>query len=100
RGGTRYFDWKGTIAKAKAEGWGLSDEEKAKMEARLGRPPTTKEITEATVEQNFEWMRRWCVGDWEYVGVIVTRLPDGEHDSVEPDYSHSLWGIDSDSEEY
>lgn len=98
RSQTLYFDMKGTTAKAKAEGWGLSDAERAKLAAKLGRQPTQGEVTAAAVEQEYEYLRRWCADLWSYIGVVVTHLPEGE-DGPDGD-SESVWGVDSDSTDY
>ncbi len=44
------------------------------------------------VQRDFDYLRRFLSGDWEYVGVIVTDPETGE--------SASLWGIESDAREY
>lgn len=94
RSAKRYFDWKGTVAKAKLEGWGLCDEEKAKLGVKLGRAPTAKEITEAAVEANFEWMRRWCNDDWHYVGIVIERLSNVGAEDDEGTVVDSCWGFE------
>lgn len=94
------FDWQATIAKAKKEQWGLSDEAKATLERRLGRPPTTGEVVAQSVEQNFQWMRGFLRDEWEYVGIVITYIADGESDEQEPDYGHAVWGFDTDSDDY
>lgn len=90
RGSYRFYDWVGTIAKAKKEEWGLSPQQEADLAQELGRRPTRKQIIERSVWRDFEWMRRWCNDEWRYVGVVVT--PEFESDQQ----SMSLWGLDSD----
>lgn len=45
--------------------------------------------------QDFERLRAWCNDDWSYVGVIVTASRAGIELA-----SASLWGIESDSDDY
>lgn len=54
---------------------------------------TQGQVAAEAVEQDFEYLRRWCNDQWQYVGVVVTLLDV-------PDYSDSLWGIESDQNEY
>ena len=91
-GSKRYYDFAGTLAKAKRDGWGLADAEKAALARELGREPSKAEIAVKAVERDFNRMRRWCNDQWRYVGVVVTDDETGEHDS--------LWDIESDCDEY
>lgn len=93
----RFYDWQEAIRIAKRDGWGIGAGELAAMERLLGRPATPGEIAEAAVENDFERLRRWCEGDWYYVGVIVTLLDADGNETWE---SESLWGIESDAPEY
>ena len=80
-----FYDWQATMLKARKEGWGVE------------KPPpglTKRAIAALAVEQDFERMRRWCNGEWWYVGVVVML---DEYDSTE---QRSLWGIESDCEDY
>ena len=73
------------MLKARKEGWGVE------------KPPpglTKRAIAALAVEQDFERMRRWCNGEWWYVGVVVML---DEYDSTE---QRSVWGIESDCEDY
>lgn len=92
-GYARYYDAQEAARLARADGWGLSEEETAKLARRLGRAPTQGEIRAAAVESNFQYLRAWCNDEWQYVGYTVTITdPDG-HEMPFPD--DSLWGIDS-----
>jgi hypothetical protein len=97
-----YFDWQGTIAKAKLEGWGLGPEGIAALAWKLKRDPTPGEINEEAVEQNFQWMRGFLRDDWWYCAIIITHLPDPDDDTVPRDYhpDHACWGFDTSSPEY
>lgn len=86
------YDWAGTIAKAKRDGWGVSDGVHAAMIRELGREPTAKEITAHAVLQDFDRLRAYCSGEWCYVGVVVTDDASGE--------AASLWGVESDCDAY
>lgn len=80
RWGKRYYDWQGTIAKAKSEGWGLGEEELAKLTAKLGRTPTKGEITEQSVANDFEYHRAWLNDEWRFVTIHVRCEETGEDD--------------------
>lgn len=87
----RLYDVVGTLAKARRDGWGLSDDDKAALAARLGRQPTKREITAEAVRLDCNRMRQWCNDIWHWCGVVVTS-PDGDE--------RSLWGIESDAYSY
>lgn len=59
---------------------------------------TARQYAAAAAMSDFERLRRYCEGDWHYVGVNVTAVcdccnsPTGE--------SASLWGIESDAGDY
>lgn len=88
----RAYDFAGALKLAAKDGWGLGDEDRQKLAARLGREPTRREIQVQAVEQDFDRLRRWCANDWGYVGVIVTDTATGQVES--------LWGIESDATDY
>ncbi len=98
----RYFDWAGTIAKAKEEGWGLGEKKLAALEAKLGKPPTRGQIIETAVQSEFDHFRTWLNDDWYYVGIVVTLLSqdgEGRYSDTEEytpnDYGHAVWGFES-----
>ncbi len=92
RSSVRYFDWAGTIAKAKAEGWGLGEKELAELTAKLGRAPTKGEIAEGAAQQEFDFFRAYCRDEWYYVGIEVTAIIDGEPDE---DLQDTCWGFET-----
>jgi len=86
----RFYDIEEATRIAKRDGWGLSPDGIAKLEAKLGRKATRGDIARESVEHDFEYLRRWCNDDWWWCGYVVT---------IEgTDYHESLWGIDSDSQ--
>ncbi len=87
----RYYDFAETIKIAKRDGWGLGKDDESKLAQALGRAPTRKEIIAQAVENDFDYLRRWCNDDWTYVGVVV------KHESGR---TESLWGIESDAYDY
>lgn len=91
------YDWQEAVLRARAEGWGVSAETLAKLEADKGRTLTPGELAHAAVQQDFDFLRRWCAGQWAYVGVVVTLLDTDGEDTSE---TESLWRIESDSGEY
>ena len=99
RSSKRFFDFAGTIAKAKKDGWGLCPEDLAKLESKLGHKPSKGEIAAEATEKEFEFLRSWCNDEWQYVGVVVTHIPDPDYPDEKGD-SQSLWGIESCSTDY
>jgi hypothetical protein len=56
--------------------------------------PTARAMAACVAEQDFNFLRRWCNGDWEYISVTVT-LYDAEGEEAGSD---SLGGIESDGD--
>jgi hypothetical protein len=75
------YDWQAACKLARAEGW-------------TAEPYDAPGRIERAVRADFERMRSFAVGDWCYVGVTVK--PDDDEDA-EP---QSLWGIESDCDDY
>lgn len=92
-----YYDFAEATRIAKAEGWGLADQDLAALAEKLGRQPTRKQIVREAVLQDFDRLRRWCQDEWCYVGVVVQEL---DEDGRPLPGEASLWGIESDSREY
>ncbi|MNQ25022.1 hypothetical protein D3C85_382340 [compost metagenome] len=100
-GSRRFYDAAEANRIAKRDGWGLCDEARAKLAAKLGRVPTAGEVRAEAVRRDFDFLRGWCADEWHYVGVAVAHVPNGtEPDEVKRDYSYALWGIESDADEY
>jgi hypothetical protein len=105
RGGAhRFYDMQGATRQAWSEGWGLGADDIVTLSARLKRDAKPGDIVAEAVERDFQRLRAWCNGGWQYVGVIVTHLPDDDSDddsdNVATDYRYALWGIESDSSDY
>jgi hypothetical protein len=67
------------------------------------KPLTRGEIRAAAVARDYEYLRRYCEGQWHYVGVIVTPLcmaDDEPDDDMPNDYGFAVWGIESDASDY
>lgn len=86
RSSKRYYDVQASIAIAKRDGWDAQPYGGTKGE-RAAR----------AVDADFEYLRRWCNDQWRYVGVVVTLLDEDGEDAGE---SESLWGIESESDDY
>jgi hypothetical protein len=96
-GSARFYDVREAMRIAKRDGWGISEPERAKLAAKLGREPTRGDICARAVEMDFDYLRRWCNDDWSYIGVIVELLDEDEEPTGE---GEALWGVGSDSSEY
>lgn len=57
---------------------------------------TRRQYAAAAAMADYDRLRQWCDNQWCYVGVVVESL-DGEGDVID---SASLWGIESDCEDY
>ena len=91
RWGVLCYDWQGAMQQARRDGWGLADEEKARLAAKLGREPTPGEVRAQSVEQDFKHLYGWANDEWQYVVICVKLVgPDGEE--IETDY---LGGVES-----
>jgi hypothetical protein len=88
----RFYDFAGSVKKAKQQGWGISDDAKAQLAKLLGRAPTAAEIVVEAVERNYQYLRGWCNNDWCYVGVTVSLL----NEAGEVVNEDSLWRVESD----
>lgn len=64
----RFYDYQGTLEIARRDGWGLDDEDKAKLAAKLKREPTKGEIVAEAVRRDFEHLRAWCNDEWHWLG--------------------------------
>lgn len=81
-----YYDVQASIAIAKRDGWDAEPYGGTKGE-RAAR----------AVNADFEYLRRWCNNEWCYVGIVITLLDD---DGEDADKSESLWGIESEADDY
>jgi hypothetical protein len=94
----RFYDYAGTMKKARAECWGLGPDRIAALTERTGRVPTKGEIVAEAVRFDFEYLRGWCDNSWYWVFVAVTG-PDGERETVggfdsEDDAGHAEYAAD------
>lgn len=92
----RYYDFAEAMKIAKRDGWGLNDDELAKLTKRLGHTPTKGQITEAAVEHDFQYLKDWCEDRWHYIGVIVTLFNEDDEEQDE----RSLWGVEDSGDYY
>ncbi|MEO5867231.1 MAG: hypothetical protein ABIS14_12735 [Sphingomonas sp.] len=59
---------------------------------------TPRQYAAAAAMADFKRLRDWCNDEWQYVGVDVTVSRSGVQ--LVGQYSHALWGIESDSGDY
>ena len=84
----RFYDAQAAQALARRDGWGADG-------------ATQGERAANAVRADFDLLRAWCNNDWCYVGVCVTLMvPDGFGALVESTCGHSVWGIESTSDDY
>jgi hypothetical protein len=81
----RYYDFAEAVRIAKRDKWDAEP---------FGQGTAGERATRA-VEADFERLRHWCLDFWCYVGVVVT-YTDANGDEC----SESLWGIESDCQDY
>lgn len=87
RGIARYYDMNASLKKAIREQWGCVE-----------KGHTTKaQIAAQAVEEDYEYLRGYCQGDWDYIVVCVTLLDCGGKDTGE---CASLGGVDTSQPSY
>lgn len=85
RGMRRYYDFQGAVKKAREEGWNTAPY----------HWPTKGEQAHQSALADFEYLRRFCTGDWEYVNVGVTLLDDSD-DLMDYPETKYLGGVEYD----
>lgn len=82
----RFYDFQESVKIAKREGWNTA-------------PYTWKtkgEQANAAALADFEYLRRWCSGQWEYVILGVSLLDEGDLEMGETEY---LGGVEYDPDD-
>lgn len=75
----RYYDWQGTMERAKREGWSAEPHDKGTRGERAAR----------AVERDYQAIRGWFADEWFYCGIVIGASKEG----VEiDDHCASLWG--------
>jgi len=87
---------------AERDGWGCpcAASHEAGIDNALspsGHPLTRAAEIAHAVEADYARLRAWCDDNWYYLGVVVTLLDEEGHPTTE---TESLWGIESDSDDY
>lgn len=86
----RFYDVVATTRIAKRDMWDVSDADTSNM--------TKGQIRARAVLRDLERMRGWCNDNWHWCGISVFPLTaDGDELRSK---TESLWGIESDAEEY
>ena len=78
RSSKRYYDIAETIRLAKRDGWGLGPDDESKLAQAFGRAPTKGEIIAQAVENDFDYLRRWCNDQWNWIVIKVEHEESGE----------------------
>jgi hypothetical protein len=86
----RYYDYAAAVGMARAESWDA---------APLGEGTPGQRAARAA-DADYERLRRFCAGDWRYVGVVVRLVCPECGQTRADDYAHAIWGIESDSPDY
>jgi hypothetical protein len=89
-GRKRFYDVAATTRIAKRDGWGVADADTSKI--------TPAQITALAVQRDMERMRDWCNDVWHWCGVAVFPLTE-DGDELRSK-TESLWGIESDADDY
>lgn len=95
RSSNRFYDFAEACKIALRDGWGCNG---GRREGETKRAYAAR-----AAMADYEYLRRFCNGDWCYVGVAVQAiavLEDGSEIELTDEYSHACWGIDSDSREH
>ena len=78
----RFYDFQEAVKQAKREGWRTAGEFRTKGEQAT-----------AAALADFEYLRRWCEDQWEYVILDVSLLDEDDEEMGEPEY---LGGVEYD----
>jgi hypothetical protein len=100
RGRCLFYDVQATTKIAKKDQWGCKH---SKIEGGvfISGHETKGEALACAVESDYDRLRRFCSGDWQYIGVVVTMIEfDDDDDEADTDERESVWGIESDSADY
>jgi hypothetical protein len=84
----RFYDFSAACKLARADGWDAAP-------YNTGQESKRQQAQKAALS-DFDYLRRWCAGDWRYVGVTVRRA--GDCACCAP--SESVWGVESGCEDY
>ena len=82
------YDEKGTLERARSEGWGLSEKDRQGL--------TQRQITAEAVRRDMESMRAWLNDEWHYCTVTV-RITDSEGMEIA---NASLGGVSDECPDY
>jgi hypothetical protein len=96
--GRYHYDVDASLVKATSERWGISQDDLIAFNTTRGRLPNDEEITKLAVTRDYEYLRDYCTGVWEYVTVRVTLCKvdeDAEGFYYRTQYSASLGGVES-----
>lgn len=86
----RFYDFSEACRIARRDGWACADGR------RDGE--TARQYAARAAMEDFKRLKAWCDDEWHYVGVAVTVSRNDIQ--LTHDYSHALWGIESDSGDY
>jgi len=94
-----YYDVAATMAIAKRDGWGMSQDFINELAKTLGRLPTRGQTLAAAVEYDFEYLRKWCNNEWYYMilSISINEVNDDGEIVREIDTS-SVGGYESEGE--
>ena len=82
-----FYDWDEAVQIAKRDGWGTAD----------GRQPgeTAGAYAVRAVQADYDYLARYCRGDWSYVDVIVTLLDEDGRPTEEREVLGAVENIDT-----
>lgn len=83
RGSKRFYDFQRSCAIALRDGWDA---------APYDGDETKRQQAEKATRADYEYLRKWCNAEWEYVGVIVTLL---DEEGKKTEVSDSLWAVET-----
>lgn len=100
RGSYRYYDFRAAVAIARRDGWGCEHTKVVETDGQriVTHGPHTSRGARAAcaAETDYNYLRRFCEGQWGYVCVEVTHVDDEGTDGE----TTCLGGVESDSSDY
>lgn len=90
----RYYDVAEALQIARRDQWNTLS-----IPAPAGGETPRQQAARA-VEADYEYLRRWCRDEWQYVGVVVCLCDDDGNADGGEGTEASVWGIESDADDY
>jgi hypothetical protein len=86
RSSRRFYDWQAACKLARSDGWDTA-------------PYDAPNRIERVVQADFDRLQAWCNDEWYWCGIAV-QATDNDGEPIGDKYAHTVWGIESDADDY